>query len=469
MIRLRRSVWNLWLRATGNARDAANEIGQWQHLGADEARERQSKRLERLLLHSWRHVPYYREVLRESGVVREGNVDLMRFDQIPLLDKDTLSTESNRLRSDDLKDRDWFFETSGGSTGTPVRFIQDRTTANWGRAIKARFNAWSGYRYGESRIRLWGSERDIFQGQETVKTRVGRWVRNETFLNAFRMTPDDMERFVDEINRVRPVQILAYVESIYELAVFIRQTGRSVHSPRSIMTSAGKLHADMRESIETVFGAPCFDRYGSREVGDIACECDSHDGLHVSIPTHYVEVLHSDGTPASKGETGEVVVTLLTNHAMPLIRYRIGDMAVQGNDFGVCACGCAWPKLQEVTGRVSDTFTTANGARVHGEYFTHLFYFRDWVRTFQVVQESPAYVRVRIVPHQDVPDPDRKSVLKAAYQDDFRDIRSKIQTVMGEECRVEFILEEEIPPSSSGKYRYTISKVTSNDELSGAT
>jgi phenylacetate-CoA ligase len=465
---LRRSVWNLWLRATGNAREAADEIRQWHHLDADEARRQQSERLKRLLIHSYRHVPHYRDVLQNAGVVQEETVDLAKFDQIPLLDKQTLTSESDRLRSDDLRDRDWFFETSGGSTGTPVRFIQDSETADWGRAIKSMFNAWSGYQYGEPRIRLWGSERDIFQGQETLKTRVGRWVRNETFLNAFRMGPEDMDRFVQEINQVRPVQILAYVESIYDLAVFIRENDRVVHSPASIMTSAGKLHEDMRETIESVFEAPCFDRYGSREVGDIACECRTHDGLHVSVPTHYVEVLRPDGMPAAKGETGEIVITLLTNRSMPLIRYRIGDMAVQGDGFGTCACGCTWPKLQEVTGRVSDTFTTAAGARVHGEYFTHLFYFRDWVQTFQVIQESPAHIRVRIVPHRDISDSERKSMLKATHQEDLGEIRSKIQTVMGEECTVDFVVEDEILPSASGKYRYTISNVTSNDGLGGS-
>jgi len=457
---LRRFIWNFWLRATGTSQEAADELQKWQRLDVDQARKHQAQKLKRLLSHAYEHVPYYRDVLREAGVVQNEIVDLSRFSQIPLLDKETLRTESDRLRSGDLNERNWFFETSGGSTGTPVRFIQDSITANWGRATKTLFNRWSGYQFGDPRIRLWGSERDIFKGQETVKTRVGRWVRNETFLNAFRMSPDDMHRFVDEINRVRPTQILAYVESIYDLAVFIQQHDYSVHAPHSIMTSAGKLHDDMRDMIESVFQAPCFDRYGSREAGDIACECEAHDGLHVSIPTHYVEVLRPDGNPAAEGESGEIVVTLLSNYAMPLIRYRIGDMAIQGGGLGACPCGCVWPKLQEVTGRVSDTFTTSDGTRVHGEYFTHLFYFRDWVRTFQVVQETSTHVRIRIVAHPDAACGQRDKV-KDVYAEPLQDIRSKIRAVMGEDCTVEFSIEDEIMPSASGKFRYTISKVTS--------
>ena len=90
------------------------------------------------------------------------------------------------------------------------------------------------------------------------------------------------------------------------------------------MVTAGTLFEPIRQTIESVFQAPVFNRYGSREVGDIACECEAHSGLHVALPTQFVEILRPDGTAAGPGEIGEIVVTSLTNFAMPLIRYRIG-------------------------------------------------------------------------------------------------------------------------------------------------
>jgi len=221
------------------------------------------------------------------------------------------------------------------------------------------------------------------------------------------------------------------------------------------MTSAGTLYGLMRETIQRVFRAPVFNRYGSREVGDIACECEAHQGLHVCPVTHYVEILREDGTPARPGEVGEIVVTSLTNYAMPLIRYRIGDMGAWAEKD--CSCGRNWPLLKEVTGRVTDSFVSASGTRVHGEYFTHLLYFRDWVKKFQFLQESYTRIRLLIVPA--VP-PDQA---KWIVEQERADLEAKVQLVMGPECSLEIELVSDIPPSPSGKYRYTISKVSGHE------
>jgi phenylacetate-CoA ligase len=191
------------------------------------------------------------------------------------------------------------------------------------------------------------------------------------------------------------VGIRAYVESIHELARFIEARGLQVHSPRAISTAAGTLHPAVRELVERVFRAPVFDHYGSRETNGIAGECDHHQGLHVSALTYRFELLRADGTPCGPGELGEVVLTSLVNYAMPLIRYRIGDMAEWAEQ--PCSCGRAWPLLRAVQGRVTDNFVAGDGTLVHGAYFRHLFFFRDWIRKFQIVQEAQDRVRFRIV------------------------------------------------------------------------
>jgi phenylacetate-CoA ligase len=259
------------------------------------------------------------------------------------------------------------------------------------------------------------------------------------------------KKFIQKINSVKPVQILSYVESIYQLAKFAEDENIEVYSPRAVMTTAGTLYDNMRETISRVFDAPVFNRYGSREVGDIACECESHEGLHVSAPTHYVEILRPDGTPTDPGEVGEIVVTLLTNYAMPLIRYRIGDLGAWAES--ECSCGRAWPLLKEVKGRVSDTFVTEDGGELHGEFFTHLFYGEKWVKKFQVVQESLLKVKVFVIPSK------YSELNDEGVQIKVENIKDRITSVIGEGCQVEVSFVKNIPRDDSGKYRYVISNV----------
>ncbi len=454
MLPIKRFLWKIRLSILGNIMSTFHQYEHLQWLDKEQMLALSQDRLKRLLTHACRHVPYYKKVLHDAGVVDDvGTVNLENFSHIPLLEKSIIRTNYEKLKSDDLPVRKWYENISGGSTGEPVRLIQDRNYHQLRTSLVILQDLWSGYSMCEKMIILWGSERDIFVGKEKFKTNLGRWLRNEIWLNAFRITPVQMHEYVKCINDFKPVQILAYAESIYELSRFIEREKLGVYHPRTIMASAGTLHTHMRETIERVFKAPVFNRYGSREAGPIACECGYHKGLHVFPLTHHVEVLRQDGTSAASGELGEIVITLLTNFAMPLIRYRIGDVGAWSDE--PCACGRAWPLLKYVGGRVSDVFITKEGIQIHGEYFTHLFYFQDWVNKFQVVQEDPDLIHILVVPHK------QTNKAQESHNKEINMITDKIRLVMGQDCQVKVEFVNDIPPTVSGKYRYTISKVSS--------
>ena len=402
-------------------------------------------------MHACRHVPYYRKVLSDAGITNgNGIVRLDHFCQIPLLDKDTIRLRFGNLKSDVLDASHLHENTSGGSTGEPARFLQDKIYSEMSNAAKTLDDIWSGYSQGERKVILWGSERDMLVGRETLKTRLGRLLRNEIWLNSYRMSNETLRAYVEKINSFKPVQILAYVESIYELSKFIERENLSIYSPHAIMTSAGTLLPHMRQKIEKVFNTSVFNRYGSREVGDIACECNLHKGLHVSAPTHYLEILREDGTAADAGEIGEIVITLLTNYSMPLIRYRIGDMGMWAKE--PCSCGRGWPVLAEVTGRVTDNFRSKDGTIIYGGYVRQLLYYRDWIRKYQIIQEDYNLISILIVASE------QKQDLREYYARELGEIAEKIKIVMGD-CRVEYVFVNDIAPAQSGKFRYTISKV----------
>ena len=103
-----------------------SEFRQLEHATPMKSDDDQGLRLLSLLTHAASHVPYYRKLLRDYEVVRANHIDLDRFHELPILTKNTILTEGTRLLSDDQKRRGAFENTSGGSTGAPVRFVQDR-------------------------------------------------------------------------------------------------------------------------------------------------------------------------------------------------------------------------------------------------------------------------------------------------------------------------------------------------------
>ena len=439
----------------GNTLRYLNQLKQWQGLEYRQSLDLQNDRLRNLLMHAYHHVPFYRETLEKTGVVKSQNkIDLDCFHRIPLLDKAKIRSHFEYLKSDDLSTRKWYKNSSGGSTGEPVTFVQDSTYADWTSAIKVLYDTWTGYSIADRKIRLWGSIGDLSNAKESFKKRFINWLNNNVWINAFRMTPIEMGAYVKRINDFKPVQILAYAESIDELSRFIEKEGLRVYSPRAIITSAGTLFPHMRDTISRVFRAPVFNRYGSREVGDIACECSQHRGLHICLPTHYVEILRADGDPANPGEVGEIIVTSLVNYAMPFIRYRIGDMGMWADH--LCPCGRAWPSLKKVTGRVTDVFVRRDGGIVSPEYLIHLIGVElnnGWIHKYQAVQETHDHLRILIVTNESVDDP------KVFYSNETTKISEGIRLAMGQDCKIDYEFLNDIAPTVSGKYRYTVSKL----------
>jgi phenylacetate-CoA ligase len=438
--------------ARGSTGKHVRELRDGQWLAPVASRADHERRLSALLEHAARHVPYYREVLTASGAWQApGHVALERFEDVPLLDKTTIRSRFDDLKSDDLSERDWYYNATGGSTGEPMKLVQDRAFTDWERAMRLSIDTFIGRKPGEKRLVIWGSATDLEKGRESLRARLGQRMRGEATLNSFRLSPELLPQYVDFMNDYRPLHVIGYVESLEVLARFIERNGLRVHSPRTITTAAGTLHPHTRGLLSKVFRSEVFDHYGTREVVWIATECGRHEGLHVALQSVHLEVLREDGIPASPGEVGRIVVTSLVNYAMPLIRYVIGDLGAWAE--APCSCERAWPLLREVTGRISDTFVKADGTLVAGQYWNYIAFMQDWVQQFQVVQEAIDQLRVLIVVRDAVSDLDEK---KAAG---MQEIRRLVDVAMGTDCAVSFEFVDFIEPTPSGKFRFTVSKV----------
>jgi phenylacetate-CoA ligase len=415
------------------------ELERTQWLSSEELRAWQLERVQRLVKYAYEHVPYYHDRYQRLGIRPEDIKSFKDFEALPFLTREEVNANLDRLVSPERRSIA-LANSTGGSTGEPMRFFKEKAFSYWDNALELRGRGWYGVQEGDKVAWVWGAQQDMatWGWQARVKATLMR----ERYLNAFDMTKEKMRAFAGMLLRWKPTMFRAYASALSLLAEFIKEHGMDGIRPRLIETTAEKVTPEQRELLESVFGCPVADWYTARELGTIAFQCPDR-GLHVA-ETRHLEVV-ANGKPAGPGELGEVVVTSTHQFAMPLIRYKIGDMAIlQGEP---CTCGRGLPVLQEVLGRIQDFLVRADGHFVHGGYFPHTF--RNWPEIFryQVYQPDAGHLEVRLL---------CKSAVDTAWQ---KRLHSEIQDRFGEGMQIELKLVDHFDLTRAGKHRPIISDV----------
>jgi len=164
--------------------------------------------------------------------------------------------------------------------------------------------------------------------------------------------------------------------------------------------------------------------------------------MHVLADMNMVDVEQ----PGS--DSSALLITCLDNDVMPFVRYKIGDMGKLRD--GACPCGRTLPMMDLDIGRETDIFVTPEGRHFHGEYFTHLFYGVSGVARFQFYQPVADRVILRVVPD---------ATFDAATRATLESFQAKVHKDISATLGLELALVDEIPPSPTGKFRFTWSDV----------
>jgi phenylacetate-CoA ligase len=282
---------------------------------------------------------------------------------------------------------------------------------------------------------------------QIVRERVDAWFMRRLFIPAFEIAPDTIEDYVASIRRFKPVLVDGYAESLNFLATYVRDGGEPAFSPKAMISSAQSLTDGVRDLIEEAFQTRVFDKYGSREFSGIAYTCEGSRDHHVMDESYVVELL-VDGRPAQPGEIGEVVITDLNNFSVPLIRYRIGDLAMAVDHSDPCPCGRHLTRIGRIEGRTQAIVHCADGTWLPGSLFLHFFKEHDYaIRFFQIHQQTPGEISLRIVKNRQFTD--------AA----FKEILDQLREYTGAETRIDVEFVEEIPLIRTGKRSPIVSTV----------
>ena len=424
------------------------ELNRTQWLSRDELTALQHARLQRLVEYAYQYVPYYQRTFDEVGFKPSDiHRDISSLMELPILTKAIIKENWNDLLTTEPERRRRLSQLStSGSTGQPLIFMQDSDFRDAVTADIQRHMGWAGWKLGDLQALIWGASLSPGMAQK-MRAWLIDWIWNRFRTDAFVMTDQTMTAFAQRIRRQRPPILFGYATSLHRFAQFISQSPYHDITFKGVFASAELLLPSVRELIENTFRCRVFNRYGTLELGGVACECEAHTGLHVSMENNYIEIL-CNGYPAELGEVGDLIVTNLNNRGMRFIRYSIGDAGAwyPGEN---CPCERVSPMLQAIEGRIVDSFKTSDGRIVWAGFAGAAFHClaHPAIKQFQVVQKSLDDIVVRLVPDGEIPRP----VLD--------EISHAIQVIFGENVVVDFEFPDAIPPLPSGKHRYAVSEL----------
>ena len=387
-----------------------------------------------------RDSPFYRRTYGALGIDPGTLTDPQAWAALPLLDRSTIKGHSAEFPTPSATGRAVRAALTGGSTGEPLRTMHDARVPSL--ALSWRMYSWWGVEPHDdlARIGRWS-----FGRLATLKNDASWWPTRQIYLDAGLISDETMNRFHQELTRIRPRLLEGYVGALLEFADFLERRALRVPAPTAVATTAAPLTTTARARLEAAFGAPVHDEYRGSEFGWMAGECARRDGLHIFADVRRIEVVDEDGQPAAPGELGDLVITDLRNRVFPLIRYRTGDRGILRAE--PCPCGRSLPMMEQPQGRDIDVLHLPSGTALAHRLTAMFSDHPEAVRLFQIHQLDDFSLTVRVVQGES---PEARSHIESAVSG----LRERIDDEVP--VRLEYV---ESLPYTGGKTKYIMSDV----------
>ena len=357
---------------------------------------------------------------------------------MPVLEKQAVRDAPLEFLSNDPERGFW--TRTGGSTGTPMKCYWGREAHQEMLRTKYRFyDAW-GVDFFDRTVFIWGHSASFAPGWVG---RVARYrqpledrLRNRLRLSAYRLDPQNLSRYLQQIADFRPAIVYGYSSALQLLAAEAEATGFQCDSLRLFTLTGEPAVGPCVSDIQRAFGRPAAIEYGSIECGAIANEWPDRT-LRVRE-----DVVMLETSPRADGRF-DILITVLNNPSFPLFRYAIGDVV----DAPLATPGEGFAILGQVSGRNNDYIHTPSGGRIHSSRFDAFFkYETQAIRRFRLHQLRDGSIQVAVELHPDAPPLDLVS------------LATKLRGLV-EGVRVTVEVVDELPHTSAGKHRQVTSDI----------
>ncbi len=161
---------------------------------------------------------------------------------------------------------------------------------------------------------------------------------------------DDFDNVYNELKNCK--YIIGMPMQIFILGRYLKYVNLE-YNIEGILLSADNGSRKIFNEIEELYNCKIYNHYGITEGGlGVAVECNHHSGMHPRELDIYLEIIDDNGKVVKDGEYGEIVLTTLTREAMPIIRYKTGD--ISRFLIGKCPCNSPFKRLDNIIGRKND-------------------------------------------------------------------------------------------------------------------
>lgn len=437
------------------------EVSRNQWLRLDELKGLQEKRLKAIIRHAYENVPLYHEKFDSVGLKPDDIKSIESLTKIPFTEKGEVRSgipDGSIAKGYNLNE--CVRGSTSGTSGGPMPVFYDKRF--WDHSIASR------YLRREMMMGLAPWERKVvieYHRPETSPTD-GNGERIDDRRNKSRgrkaLGPSisifkrwlkkvyiayNADEIIQDIVQYQPKSICGNTSYLRLLAeAIVEKDIQDIH-PRCVFSQGEVLDEPTRKFLESSFGCDVFNGYGTNEFCGIALECSKKEGLHVISDFIVLEIIR-DGEPVGPGERGEIVITGLLNYAMPMIRYRVGDIGILSDES--CSCGRGFPILKSVEGRIVDCFTLPSGRVVAPKVIQTAVQGTTGVSRYQVVQQDRNKVTVELMRKESDPEVS------------INELVTRLRGVLGDDVEIEVFAGDR--KDLKAKFRPVISMLTVSGE-----
>ena len=430
-------------RYTGVFHDILALTRQSRNWNRQRAEAWQAEHLHSMVKHCRQNVPFYQKLFADYGLHEQHITSVEDVRKLPILKKATLREDPTPFRSGSSKA--YMLQHTSGSTGTPLTLEVDEYTYKLAMALLVDHEESHGVSFGAPRATFAGR---MIQPADQLSPPFARYNRaeNQMIFSSYHLNSRTFPWYARALKRYNPRELIGYPSAISDLASHYQKTGINPEfRPKAVFTNSETLLSWQREKIESIFECPVYDYYGTAEYMLFAGQ-ESNGRYRLSPLLGIAEVLDENDEPASEGR---LIATTLSNRAMPLLRYEIGDSAVAVREAtGHSTCH----ELEKIVGRLDDYLEMPDGRRVGR--LDHIFKGLQGLLEAQIIQDSLDHCTINAV-FESEPSADQIQILT-----------NNFKTRTGQKMNVTIRPTDYISRGENGKFRSVVRRLDAKEQES---